>query len=59
MYSITKKEYDQRKKNRDFLKKNGITVKYIGTNGYESNANIKYSYTYNGVPGGFYIKKKY
>lgn len=57
MYKITREEYQKRKKKREFLKKKGITIRYISPNGYDRPCNIDYSYTYNGVPGGFYISK--
>ena len=32
-----------------------VSVKFISYDGVVTSSNIKYSYTYNGVPGGFYL----
>lgn len=51
-------DYEKYKKNRELLKKYDIKIKFLGTNGEDIAHKLNFSYSYNGVPCGWYIKNK-
>ena len=49
-------DYIKYKKNRELLKKNNIKIRFTGYNGEDLTHKLSYSYSYNGMPGGWSIK---
>jgi hypothetical protein len=48
-------DYAKYKKNRELLK-NNIKIRFTGYNGEDLSHKLSYSYSYNGIPEGWYIK---